>query len=111
MRCYLFESGVGKTVFIRRHQTGEFETKYIGRASVAQLFLSDFRVFAATESVQIVPIDFYTTLGWFTCLCYDYPGLLPYTICQKSNAFCLDLSCRDLSCNLVLCLLALTASH
>ena len=41
-----FLGGVGKTTFVKRHRTGEFEKKYI-----------------ATMGVEVNPLPFYTNLG------------------------------------------------
>lgn len=34
------DGGVGKTTFVRRHLTGEFEKRYVGTSSSLQLFAS-----------------------------------------------------------------------
>lgn len=55
---FLFElGGVGKTTFVKRHKTGEFEKKYI-----------------ATMGVEVHPLLFHTTLGPVIFNCWDTAG-------------------------------------
>jgi len=51
------DGGVGKTTFVKRHRTGEFEKKYI-----------------ATMGVEVNPLPFYTTLGPIILNCWDTAG-------------------------------------
>jgi len=51
------EGGVGKTTFVKRHRTGEFEKKYV-----------------ATMGVEVHPIPFHTTLGKVIFNCWDTAG-------------------------------------
>jgi len=51
------DGGVGKTTFVRRHKTGEFEKKYV-----------------ATMGVEVHPIPFHTTLGQVIFNCWDTAG-------------------------------------
>jgi GTP-binding nuclear protein Ran len=51
------DGGVGKTAFVKRHLTGEFEKKYI-----------------ATMGVEVHPLDFYTNYGNITFLIWDTAG-------------------------------------
>jgi len=51
------DGGVGKTCFVKRHKTGEFEKKYI-----------------ATMGVEVHPLPFYTTVGAVIFACWDTAG-------------------------------------
>eukprot|EP00823_Brevimastigomonas_motovehiculus_P007239 TRINITY_DN6242_c0_g1_i1.p1 TRINITY_DN6242_c0_g1~~TRINITY_DN6242_c0_g1_i1.p1 ORF type:complete len:233 (-),score=60.05 TRINITY_DN6242_c0_g1_i1:130-828(-) len=51
------DGGVGKTTFVRRHKTGEFEKKYI-----------------ATMGVEVSPLTFNTNLGPVIFNCWDTAG-------------------------------------
>ena len=51
------DGGVGKTTFVKRHRTGEFEKKYV-----------------ATMGVEVYPLPFYTTLGGVIFNCWDTAG-------------------------------------
>jgi GTP-binding nuclear protein Ran len=51
------DGGVGKTTFVKRHQTGEFEKKCI-----------------PTMGVQVSELTFQTTLGPLTCTICDTAG-------------------------------------
>ena len=51
------DGGVGKTTFVKRHQTGEFEKKYI-----------------ATLGVEVHPMPFFTTLGQIKFNVWDTAG-------------------------------------
>lgn len=51
------DGGVGKTTFVKRHQTGEFEKKYI-----------------ATLGVEVHPMPFFTTLGQVKFNVWDTAG-------------------------------------
>ena len=51
------DGGVGKTTFVKRHLTGEFEKKYV-----------------ATLGVEVHPLDFHTTRGTLTFNCWDTAG-------------------------------------
>jgi len=51
------DGGVGKTTFVKRHKTGEFEKKYI-----------------ATMGVEVHPIPFNTNLGPVIFNCWDTAG-------------------------------------
>jgi len=51
------DGGVGKTTFVKRHRTGEFEKKYV-----------------ATLGVEVHPLKFYTQHGPFTFNCWDTAG-------------------------------------
>jgi len=51
------DGGVGKTTFVKRHKTGEFEKKYV-----------------ATMGVEVHPIPFHTTLGPVIFNCWDTAG-------------------------------------
>jgi len=51
------DGGVGKTTFVKRHRTGEFEKKYV-----------------ATMGVEVHPLEFHTTLGKIIYNCWDTAG-------------------------------------
>jgi len=51
------DGGVGKTTFVKRHMTGEFEKKYV-----------------ATMGVEVHPLRFYTNLGQVIFNCWDTAG-------------------------------------
>ena len=51
------DGGTGKTTFVKRHRTGEFEKKYV-----------------ATMGVEVHPIPFYTNLGPVIFNCWDTAG-------------------------------------
>jgi len=51
------DGGVGKTTFVKRHRTGEFEKKYI-----------------ATMGVEVNSITFHTSLGPIVANCWDTAG-------------------------------------
>eukprot|EP00771_Trimastix_marina_P001924 gnl/Trimastix_PCT/3034.p3 GENE.gnl/Trimastix_PCT/3034~~gnl/Trimastix_PCT/3034.p3 ORF type:complete len:228 (+),score=77.15 gnl/Trimastix_PCT/3034:1215-1898(+) len=57
-KCILVgDGGVGKTTFVRRHLTGEFEKRYI-----------------ATVGVEVHPLAFYTNHGPIVFDCWDTAG-------------------------------------
>jgi len=51
------DGGVGKTTFVKRHRTGEFEKKYV-----------------ATMGVEVHPLRFFTNLGPVVFSCWDTAG-------------------------------------
>jgi len=51
------DGGVGKTTFVKRHKSGEFEKKYV-----------------ATLGVEVHPLTFYTSLGPIIFNCWDTAG-------------------------------------
>ena len=51
------DGGVGKTTFVKRHRTGEFDKKYV-----------------ATMGVEVHPLPFYTNLGNVIFSCWDTAG-------------------------------------
>jgi len=51
------DGGVGKTTFVKRHKSGEFEKKYV-----------------ATLGVEVHPLTFYTSLGAIIYNCWDTAG-------------------------------------
>lgn len=51
------DGGVGKTTFVKRHRTGEFEKKYV-----------------ATMGVEVNPLPFYTSLGVIVFNVWDTAG-------------------------------------
>lgn len=51
------DGGTGKTTFVKRHRTGEFEKKY-----------------EPTIGVEVHPLDFYTNRGQIRFFCWDTAG-------------------------------------
>jgi len=51
------DGGVGKTTFVKRHRTGEFDKKYV-----------------ATMGVEVHPLPFFTNLGAVVFSCWDTAG-------------------------------------
>eukprot|EP00218_Dolichomastix_sp_CCMP3274_P001609 CAMPEP_0170162410 /NCGR_PEP_ID=MMETSP0033_2-20121228/77083_1 /TAXON_ID=195969 /ORGANISM="Dolichomastix tenuilepis, Strain CCMP3274" /LENGTH=221 /DNA_ID=CAMNT_0010400035 /DNA_START=500 /DNA_END=1165 /DNA_ORIENTATION=- len=51
------DGGTGKTTFVKRHRTGEFEKKY-----------------EATWGVEVHPLDFHTNVGQIRFYCWDTAG-------------------------------------
>jgi len=51
------DGGVGKTTFVKRHRTGEFDKKYV-----------------ATMGVEVHPLPFFTNLGNVIFNCWDTAG-------------------------------------
>mmetsp|Transcript_22294 Transcript_22294/g.62613 ORF Transcript_22294/g.62613 Transcript_22294/m.62613 type:complete len:88 (-) Transcript_22294:594-857(-) len=51
------DGGVGKSTFVKRHSTGEFEKKY-----------------KATLGVEVTPLRFNTNMGPITFNCWDCAG-------------------------------------
>ena len=51
------DGGTGKTTFVKRHSTGEFEKKY-----------------EPTIGVEVSPLDFYTNRGQIRFFCWDTAG-------------------------------------
>eukprot|EP01084_Bolivina_argentea_P016134 30219_1 len=51
------DGGVGKTTFVKRHKSGEFEKKYV-----------------ATLGVEVHPLTFFTSLGAIIFNCWDTAG-------------------------------------
>lgn len=51
------DGGVGKTTFVKRHRTGEFEKRYV-----------------ATMGVEVNPLPFSTSLGQIVFNCWDTAG-------------------------------------
>merc|ERR1711862_62173 len=51
------DGGTGKTTFVKRHKTGEFQKKYI-----------------ATLGVEVHPLVFYTNFGQIMFNCWDTAG-------------------------------------
>ncbi len=51
------DGGVGKTTFVKRHKTGEFEKKY-----------------EATLGVEVHPMEFYTNKGKIRFMVWDTAG-------------------------------------
>ena len=76
------DGGTGKTTFVKRHLTGEFEKKYIGMLLYFSLFslLSciAFSLFnyllLATLGVEVHPLTFHTTRGQIRFNVWDTAG-------------------------------------
>lgn len=82
------DGGVGKTTFVKRHLTGEFEKKYVGTSSPIALSFPAIPacfipqsltlnvVFAttATLGVEVHPLVFHTNFGPIRFNCWDTAG-------------------------------------
>jgi GTP-binding nuclear protein Ran len=72
------DGGVGKTTFVKRHLTGEFEKKYVGEYSKAfkhskQRSPADhalYPLFTATLGVEVHPLIFHTNRGAIKFNCW-----------------------------------------
>jgi len=62
------DGGVGKTTFVKRHLTGEFEKKYIGN------FFSSSSILPATQGVEVNNIVFATNHGPIKIHLWDTAG-------------------------------------
>ena len=72
-------SNTGKTTFVKRHLTGDFEKKYertclIQLPSGSDTKLSERLSVAATIGVEVHPLDFTTNLGKIRFYCWDTAG-------------------------------------
>jgi GTP-binding nuclear protein Ran len=83
--------GTGKTTFVKRHLTGEFEKKYERKlwthiiyylhttamldlsSTLYQIAICDF-VVPATIGVEVHPLDFTTNCGKIRFYCWDTAG-------------------------------------
>lgn len=75
------DGGTGKTTFVKRHRTGEFEKKYIGTrppahppirpAPCARPCPSDS---LATQGVEVHPLEFHTNYGKIIFKVWDTAG-------------------------------------
>ncbi|RYG97546.1 hypothetical protein EON65_52710 [archaeon] len=77
------DGGVGKTTFVKRHLTGEFEKKYVGKFSQPNhliphsLHFSRFpsaHISLATLGVEVHPLKFYTNCGPIQFNVWDTAG-------------------------------------
>ena len=81
------DGGVGKTTFVKRHLTGEFEKKYVGELKLYLLFqkfprwtfLLPHNNFCndrllATQGVMVYPLTFYTNCGPIRFNVWDTAG-------------------------------------
>jgi len=60
------DASTGKTTFIKRHKTGEFEKKY-----------------NATSESEVHRLTFFTNLGKVVFNCWDAPGQLQFDVCDQ----------------------------
>ena len=71
------DGGVGKTTFVKRHLTGEFEKKYV-----------------ATLGVEVHPLLFHTNRGAIKFNVWDTAGQeVSYSCLKYVDVFCSTLSC------------------
>lgn len=63
----LGDGAVGKTTFVKRHLTGEFEKKYLGK-------LKDLSLILATQGAELSEVKFKTTLGPIKLIIWDTAG-------------------------------------
>lgn len=70
------DGGTGKTTFVKRHLTGEFEKKYVGKYTVGGLLgLVDILPSCpATLGVEVHPLVFYTNRGAIRFNVWDTAG-------------------------------------
>ena len=80
------DGGVGKTTFVKRHKSGEFEKKYVGKLMKHKFSLrtpliylslhsiNKYLQYLATLGVEVHPLTFYTSLGPVTYNCWDTAG-------------------------------------
>ena len=87
---WVFLNVAGKTTFVKRHLTGEFEKKYERKGFVYDalllfrvtslmclevLFISMLLfVWIATIGVEVHPLDFFTNCGKIRFYCWDTAG-------------------------------------
>ncbi|RLN98699.1 hypothetical protein BBJ28_00018741, partial [Nothophytophthora sp. Chile5] len=64
------DGGVGKTTFVKRHLTGEFEKKYIGMLTMRAVLYC----ITATLGVEVHPLTFHTNFGPIRFNCWDTAG-------------------------------------
>ncbi len=84
------DGGVGKTTFVKRHLTGEFEKKYVGTCVIHPSHLASSFIFArsmsialpskllllstATLGVEVHPLSFHTNFGPICFNVWDTAG-------------------------------------
>lgn len=81
------DGGVGKTTFVKRHLTGEFEKKYVGEYfdciwNERFLFSKSYLLtcldlpfsYTATLGVEVYPLKFYTSCGPIQFNVWDTAG-------------------------------------
>lgn len=67
------DGGTGKTTFVKRHLTGEFEKKYVGTRP-APLPTTTSHVIVATLGVEVHPLSFHTNFGAIRFDTWDTAG-------------------------------------
>ena len=76
-QCVLVgDGGTGKTTFVKRHLTGEFEKKYVGKNFACALCHSQIDIFLliATLGVEVHPLVFHTNRGPIRFNVWDTAG-------------------------------------
>ena len=68
------DGGTGKTTFVKRHLTGEFERKYVGLSGPFFHPASNQWGATATLGVDVHPLPFYTNHGPIVFDCWDTAG-------------------------------------
>ena len=73
------DGGTGKTTFVKRHLTGEFEKKYIGTnklliQNLEMIFIVEFAFVIATLGVEVHPLVFHTNRGPIRFNVWDTAG-------------------------------------
>lgn len=81
------DGGVGKTTFVKRHQTGEYEKKYVDNFSLLVFYFDASSAYAplppshlpsllflATVGVEVHPLVFYTNRGPIRFNVWDTAG-------------------------------------
>lgn len=87
------DGGTGKTTFVKRHLTGEFEKRYIGWYCIAVMQLILILVLLllllllcilATLGVEVHPLVFHTTRGPIKFNCWDTAGQVSIYLCHST---------------------------
>ncbi len=70
------DGGTGKTTFVKRHLTGEFEKKYVGKywQKLRCIYSCINVLFPATLGVEVHPLVFYTNSGPIQFNVWDTAG-------------------------------------
>jgi GTP-binding nuclear protein Ran len=71
------DGGVGKTTFVKRHITGEFEKRYVGKiykVIYLPIIFKLLNLILATLGVEVYPLKFFTNLGPIQFNVWDTAG-------------------------------------
>jgi len=78
------DGGVGKSTFVKRHSTGEFEKKY-----------------KATLGVEVTPLRFNTNMGPITFNCWDCAGQEKFGGLRDGYYIMAQVRCTVIVCSLL----------